>query len=73
MSAFPYTQCAAQCVNKKRAGIDMGDRNTAQTQEAPSSYLQGKHHTVTHYAGAMLLIALNNSDWTHLICCIFHY
>lgn len=51
----------------------MGDRNTAQTQEAPSSYLQGKHHTITDYAGAMLLIALNNSDWTPLICFIFHY
>lgn len=51
----------------------MGDRNTAQTQEAPSSYLQGKHHTITDYAGAMLLIALNNSAWTPLICFIFHY
>lgn len=29
----------------------MGDRNIAHTQEAPSLYLQGKHHTIVDYTG----------------------
>lgn len=36
----------------------MSDRNTAHTQEAPSSYLQGKYHTIADYTDIMLLIAL---------------
>lgn len=45
----------------------MGDRNTAHTQEAPSTYLQGKHHTIAAYPDIMLLIALNNSVFVYCL------